>query len=568
MVFKRNRIQNNINIIKRILYVIIFFVCIFFIILIKIFFLQFFYNDFYKEKSIKNFTRYKEIDGLRGEILDCNGKVIASTRPVLRLLWKKRPYKFSDEDDEILNFINEYLGFDVKKEELLSKDLSSYFVIKNEIGYKELSLIFEKFSSSKRLSVEIYSIRHYPNKYFACHVIGYLHRQRNIGMTGIEKIYNQALEGTKGLEKFIVDSCGNVIDSKIIKDSILGSNLITTIDIDIQNIIEDIFKDGVIGSALVMDPENGALKAIVSSPRFDLEMFQNSISKEQIQELNENNSWINRCFYVTYPPGSIFKMLSAIAMLEEKLINLNTNWFCCGYSEYKNRKYHCHLEDGHGSVNIKSALYHSCNIPFFEASKSNLTIDIINKYAKIFGFGERTGSIFNEKDGLVPSRKWKKKTFNESWYRGETLSVSIGQGALLATPIQIARFIGAIMTGNLVKPRIIENEKIEKKQITVSNNTLSIIRDSISLGVKQGTSRQLNTLKEWDIYAKTGTAQLVSRKNEDDLDKSLHGLIACYAKYRNNRPFVLVIVIENKGSGKLAVLYAKEFLKKYAKLNK
>ena len=279
----------------------------------------------------------------------------------------------------------------------------------------------------------------------------------------------------------------------------------------------------------------------------------------------EKKALLNRCFNAVYPPASIFKLISSIAILEEGIADEKSLWLCRGFSEYKKRHYRCNNPFGHGKVGLRDAISYSCNIPYFECAKNKLTINVLEKYALKLGFGKATGSRFNESHGLVPNKCWKKKTFHEGWYTGETLSVSIGQGALLVTPIQIAQFMCSIMTGYLVSPRVLENEPIVKKNIDISNRTLNIVRDSILLGVKEGTSRTLKSLGEWTIYAKTGTAQTRSNKDSENrsMNKQYHGLICCYARYKSFNPIVLVIVIENEGSGRKAAVLAKTFFQKY-----
>lgn len=556
----------------------IFFLIIIFIIWINFFFLQIYLKDNYHFLSEKNFIKYKKIDSLRGSILDKNGKIITATKPFLKIYWNKIPHTFSNEDEEIFNFLKKNISSELEIENLKKKNSEKKILIKDKISFSELSSILEKFPLNKRIEIEIYTKRTYPLKSLACHTIGYLHSLDNLGITGLEKICEKNLSGTKGLKKLIVNAVGKTVDSEILNESIIGADIKTTLDIDIQKILEDIFPNDLKGSIIAMDPENGSILGSLSSPRFDPSIFLEKLNKEDFNELNEKKALINRSFNVTFPPGSIFKMISAIALLEEKIIDKDSKkWFCSGFSEYKGRKYNCYSKYGHGLIDIKAGLCHSCNIPFFESAKEDLTIDLIEKYANIFGFGKKTGSLFAEQEGLIPSKKWKKERFNEKWYTGETLSVSIGQGATQVTAIQIACFIGAIMTGYLVKPRILEDEAIFKNKVPISQETLSVIRESILLGSQKGTSRVLNSFKDFEIYAKTGTSQLLSRKSDSEIDKEnyeknkkLHGLLACYIKYKKKikKDIILVILIEDYASGKLATLYAKEFLKKYNELIK
>jgi penicillin-binding protein 2 len=552
---------------------------IFIIILIWIYFgvLQLFYFDYYAKKSISNFIRYTNIESIRGSILDCKNKIIVTTKPVLRLNWIKDIKKLSEMDYSLIKFLKNVVNIDINDEKLFEKNQDIKFLIKDNISFEELSIILENFPNSKRISVEIYPKRFYPNLNMACHIIGYLNAIDNIGLTGIESLYNNILEGESGTKKIIINSRGNILESEVISNAKEGKNIKTTIDIDLQKSIEAAIPVNERGCAIVMDPETGAIKAILSLPNFHPEIFLRTISQEEWMNLIENKALLNRCFQAVYPPGSIFKIITTITILEEKIIDESKEWLCNGGFEYKGRNYRCHLKKGHGLINLRNAILHSCNIPFFWVSIAGLSIDKIYKYAKLFGLGEKTGIQFNELEGLIPNTKWKKKVFNERWYLGETLSVSIGQGATLVTPIQIARLMAGVMTGFLVSPRILENMPIIKKEIQVKNETLNFVKEALFMATKFGSSNQLKKLYNWEICAKTGTSQVCSlpqyKENEEKIvfkekNKNHHGLIACYARHKNKKvsPFVLVIAIENNGSSAITVGYAKKFFEIYEKM--
>jgi penicillin-binding protein 2 len=527
--------------------------------------LQIAYFSSYEIKSTKNFTRYKKLDALRGSILDCKGRIIATTGPVVRMFWKKKCKSSKNLDLQIFDFLNETLYTNLDKSFFIEKSVPIKTLIKEEISIDELSMFLERFPVQDRLELEIVTKRMYPLKKVACHAIGYIYSYDQNGATGIERMCDSFLSGESGTQKMVVNAFGEIVESDIVSGSKGGNNIITTIDLDVQNILEEILDESISGCAIVMDPDSGALRGIVSSPRFDPNMFLKGISIDEMNLLRRNNALMNRCFKALYPPASIFKLVSTIAMLEESIANSDSLWRCRGYSKYKGRRYRCNNPFGHGKINLRDAVSYSCNIPYYECAKNKLSIGVLEKYALKFGFGDTTGSRFNEEKGLVPNKEWKRKVFNEGWYTGETLSVSIGQGPLLVTPIQIAQFMGGVMTGNLVSPRILENEQIVKKCIDVNGEALEFIRDSILLGVKEGTSRVLKSLKGWKIYAKTGTAQTRSNKDNDsgDLKKKYHGSIGCYAQYNDCAPIVLVIVTENEGSGRKAARFAKLFFQKY-----
>jgi penicillin-binding protein 2 len=253
--------------------------------------------------------------------------------------------------------------------------------------------------------------------------------------------------------------------------------------------------------------------------------------------------------------------------LEEKIITTETKWFCGGFVEYKERKYHCNKKQGHGLVSINEAISHSCNIPFYLEAISNLSIDTIYKYSTSFGLGKKTGLFFNELDGLVPSKIWKKKKYGKNWYTGENLSIVIGQGATTVTPIQIVQLIMGIMNGYIISPYILLQDKKERINLPYRKENLQIIRDNMKTSVKHGSSKALSKLNNWEIYAKTGTVQVRSldqlniQKNNTGIEKKSnhHGLFSCWAQYKNEKPIILILVIENNGSSRYTVEVAKNF---------
>ena len=338
-----------------------------------------------------------------------------------------------------------------------------------------------------------------------------------------------------------------------------------------QKIIYDSFPENETGCVVIVDPTNGAIKAIFSAPTFDPHIFQDKIDNKLWQNLQENKILINRVFQALYAPGSIYKLIISLALLEEKIITNNTKWFCAGSLEYKGRKYHCNKKQGHGLISINEAISHSCNIPFYLESINNLSIDSIYKYATSFGLGKKTGVAWNELEGLIPNKIWKKNKYGEKWYTGETLSVSIGQGATTVTPIQITQVIMGIMQGYLIPPYILPQDKKEKIYLPYKKENLQIIRDNMKTSAMKGSSKALANLTNWEIYAKTGTVQVCSleklneQKNTSGIKKKSnhHGFFACWAKYKNDRPIIIVFIIENNGSSKYTVEIAKKFFNLY-----
>ena len=224
------------------------------------------------------------------------------------------------------------------------------------------------------------------------------------------------------------------------------------------------------------------------------------------------------------------------------------------------------IASGHGLLNIEQSLAHSCNILFYETGKK-ISIDLLANYAHRFGLGEKTNIMFAEKEGLVPSTAWKRRVKNERWWPGETLSVAIGQSYLLATPVQIARMISSIFTGQLVTPRVLMNEPINKQPLAISLETRKFLQQSMQKVVHQGTGQKVKTIKDIKIYAKTSTAQTSSLEKRDwGTEYMEHGWFVAYFSYKDYKPLTLVILVEHASTSRVPAGIAADFLREYKKL--
>lgn len=540
------------------------------VILGYIFFLQIYSYNYYLNRSINNYTRFENIESMRGVIVDENNIPIAITEIQTNILWKVWPYNLNEDDYVFKKFLEDTLG--VAVDELIEKGKKSdlkYVLLKEDITFEDYALIFEKFPHNNRIVLKKKLKRIYPHKNLFCHIVGYLNKEKK-SMYGLEKLYDHVLIGKNGMKKNTVTSSGQVLSSMFIFEPESGSTIKTTLNYLIQYGLDNCFPKEFSGCAIVINPLNGAIRGLYSYPNFNPEIFQGVISEEEWSALLQQNSLMNRVIQGQYPPGSIYKLLLALILLEENLIKENTQWMCNGFIEYKNKKYHCNKKSGHGIVSIRDGIAHSCNIPFFSAAMSQyISIDLIAKYADSFNLGKVSNVFENEKQGLIPTVFWKKKRFGLPWYLGENLSVFIGQGATMLTPLQMSQLIMGIMHGYVITPYILELDKKEKKFLPYKKENLQIIRNNMRLGVKIGSSRLLSSLKNWEIYAKTGTVQVCALSKKDSLVENNvhnmklfnhHGVFACWAKYKNYDPLIIVFVIENNNSSKYTVEVVKNFL--------
>jgi penicillin-binding protein 2 len=316
-----------------------------------------------------------------------------------------------------------------------------------------------------------------------------------------------------------------------------------------------------------MDPSDGAILALVSRPNFDPNIFLAPINPAQWQMLQNKQPFLNRAFNSCYPPGSIFKLVTASAALENGLITPQSSVFCHGYMTFAERRYWCSQRDGHGRLTASQALAKSCNILFYEIAKK-INIDVLAQYAHKFGLGRKTNICFSEKEGLIPTNSWKMESKGERWWPGETLSAAIGQSYLLVTPIQVACMISSIFTGYLVTPRILINETLKKQPLEIRHSTLEFLRESMRAVVTKGTGIRVSHVKNIEIYAKTSTAQIKNFKKDDNPEETHqeHGGFVAYFKYKDNKPLTIVITAENAGTSRVATAIAKEFLIEYKKL--
>lgn len=541
-----------------------FFTTLLVIILIYICILQTFFYHYFFNRSTNNYTRFEKIETLRGIISDENNIPIAYTQPIIKLLWNKYPLQLSEEDQQVLSFIEEIYQEKIDLNSLES--IENTIILKNAISFEKLSLLLENFPHSRRIKFLHELQRHYPHKNLFCHVIGYINKEKN-PLFGLEKRYNDLLIGKNGLIQNTINARGKIINHNFLELPEEGRKINTTLNFYLQKGIAEVFPPNESGCAIIVDPLTGAIKALYSAPTFNPELFQDTIDQKEWKNLVDKKALINRAFQAQYPPGSIYKLLIALILLEENIIKEGTQWFCNGHIEYKGRKYHCNRKNGHGLVTISDGLSHSCNIPFFSSAIENISVDTIYKHANLFELGKKTGLFENELSGIIPSKTWKKKKFGSAWYGGENLSIVIGQGATTLTPIQLTQIIMGIMHGHIIKPYILTDQKSEKIILPYKKENLQIIKNNMKLGTKKGSSRILASLNNWEIYAKTGTVQVCSLEkieNNTSLleDKNFHhhGLFACWAKYQNEKPMILVFVIENNGSSRYTVEIVKNFL--------
>lgn len=536
----------------------------------RLLFFQIYHYNRFQSLGQKNFFRLCTTPSLRGNILDCNGNLLATNRPITNIDWKGTGnLSLTSHQKQTISTIESILQEDGKaimiprnKLKQVEKFATS-MRIASDINFQSLSKISEQCADNKNITISTHFKRYYPHNSLACHTLGYLgdiNMQSN-GKMGLEKIFEDTLKGKNGLMKQIINSFGKQLDNQAIAQSESGQNITTTINLQLQKIAEKHMPHDKSGAFILLNPQNGAIRSLVSRPSFDPSIFLQPISSETWKELTSTNPFINRAFNACYPPASIFKLITIASALEHGIINPDTQFHCKGYVKFKGRRYYCNRRWGHGILNIKETLAHSCNIGCYEIAKQ-ISIDVLADYAFRFGLGEKTNIIFPEKEGIVPSNDWKIITKGERWWKGETLSAAIGQSFLLTTPIQIACMIGALFKGYLVKPRVLEQSEIITKPLDVQEETQVYLQECMESVVTTGTGKNINRLKDITVFAKTGTAQTSSKQTKNS-DYTCHAWFVSYFYYKDNEPLVLVVLIEKVGGSRAATTIAKKFLADY-----
>jgi penicillin-binding protein 2 len=560
--------------------------------LFKSFQLQIIKGNYWQSLADENRIRSYPIRPLRGIIYDKNKIPLATNVPKLDLVIVPADLGKNENFSRIIDRLSSALRRPREEIEKKIKDNSSlsYPIIIEENIEREKALLMESdFNDVPEISIEKNSFRQYENGPIFSHLLGYLGKANEeevsekkylfddyIGRTGLEKIYDEQLRGKSGEQLTEVDSSGKLQKVLAIKDPEMGNDLILSIDAELQEKIYDSLKLklGTLSTsraaAVAVNPQNGKILALVSLPGFDNNQFIRGLSVEEFDNIfnNKNEPLFNRAVSGLYPPGSTIKPILASAALTEGVIDVNKQINCLGYlnlfDKFSSSIIWTHNDwKAHGPTNIIKAIAESCDVFFYTIGGGygdieGLGIDRIKKYLKLFGLGEISGiDLIGEKPGFIPDAQWKEEAKKEKWYIGDTYNASIGQGDILASPLQIAMATTIVANnGTLFRPQLVEEKKPEivRKDI-IEKGILEIVRRGMREAVVSGSSRFLSDLSV-EVAGKTGTAE--TAKN-----KAPHSWFTVFAPYENPE-IVITILIENGGEGSsTAVPIAKEVLSWY-----
>jgi len=549
-------------------------------------------GDKYKELAKGNRIRLKSSAAPRGVIYDNEGVILATNIPSFNLML------IPEDANDIKAVLQKLSGtlnipIDLMERALKSKNKAAKYqpiLIYKDLTWYQMALVSAYNEEFVGIEIEASPRRYFPLLQTAAHVIGYMNQinkkqlkelpdtklmsARVIGQDGVERIYNDQLVGLDGGEQVEVDSSGRVIQRMESIDPKPGNDLSLNIDSRLQQKIEQIMGEN-LGSAIVMNPDNGAVKAMLSLPAYDPNLFSQGLSEEQWSQLinDEDHVLHNKCIQGLYSPGSTFKMAVAAAGLEAGVIDQHTEHVCEGEYKLGRLKVHCWNRSGHGRLNVTGAIENSCNIFFYKVG-IELGVDRINEYVSRFGLGKPTGiDLPHEKVGTIPSRAWKQARFKEQWFGGETLPVSIGQGYVTTTPMQLLTYINVIANGGyLVQPHLSKDIAPNRNRVNISENTIKILRHAMFKNVhgRSGTGQASRSLL-YQSGGKTGTTQVVSHKTTarlhaegGALDKRFfhHAWFVGFAPFDNPK-ISAVLLIENGKAGRNAAVLMKQIFEYY-----
>jgi penicillin-binding protein 2 len=515
---------------------------------IRLWHLQIMQGNEMRQQSEMNRIRVKKVLAPRGIMFDKMGKVLADTRPSFNLYITPEDIKdFNETVDGLSSLMGIHREDVIDRLKAASGFPSSFPVkIKDDISMDELAKVEVNRVYLPGVSIQIEPKRNYPYGKMMAHTLGYVSeigteelKQKEyktyspgdyIGKYGLEKMYETYLRGIDGEKRVEVDAMGREVRTLDMKDPIPGSNMYLNINLDVQMVVEKAL-EGKRGGCIVVEPKTGAVLALASRPAFDPNKFTSGITKDdwKIIATDKAHPLQNRVIQGRYPPGSTFKILTALKALQDGLINEHTSFSCRGGFPFGNRIFKCWKKGGHGTVDVHRGIVESCDVFFYNIGLK-LGIERIHDFAVTVGLGKVTGiDLPGEVRGLVPSTAWKQKTYGTPWYEGETVSVAIGQGAVWLTPVQLIQLSSFVVNeGITFKPQIVNKivgpdgkalktfEPVVAADIKMKKDVFRIVKEGMQgvVNEKSGTAYG-SRIENVHMSGKTGTSQTTPVKGKD-----------------------------------------------------
>jgi penicillin-binding protein 2 len=555
-------------------------------------------NEKFEQLAENNHQRTIALRAPRGVMFDRNGAVLVENRSsfTISIVREQAP-----DIDNTIRALSDVAGLDPKYvREVVNRNRRepTYrpILVVDDASLAQVAAVMARKLDLPGVQVEQVPTRRYPADSFAAHLFGYvgeaseaqvesegLHSGAIVGQAGVEKVYNKLLMGEDGAKVVVVNSLGREIDLVDEIPANEGRRVQLTIDIDLQRAAEEGFKAGRFnGAAVVMDPRTGEVLAFTSLPAYDPNDFAAGIDRATWAGLNTDplKPLQNRAIQGLYSPGSTFKIVVAVAALEEGIITPNFRVSCGGGASFYGRYFQCHKKGGHGSVDLREAMEKSCNVYYYTVG--NMTgVDKIHKWATHLGLGEKTGiDLPNEVGGLVPSTEWKRKRYNEKWYAGETISVAIGQGQVSITPVSLAVMMSTVANGGTrFVPQLLKaidegkgwrpvQPPAPKSRVQLKPETIRALHDGLFYVVNRNGTGGRGRIEGRDVSGKTGTAQVISltggRQAAGRTDRDLrdHGWFVFFAP-RDNPEIAGVVFGEHNEHGYYSAPIAKHVIETY-----
>jgi len=562
-----------------------------FVVLIgQLWYLQVLEGGRFLDASDKNRIRIRPIAAPRGILYDRNGTPLVDNRPAftLSLIPRELP-RDVESRDAVLGRVASLLN--IPYQELLDAvarvQLDSFLPVRVRRGLTltDVAKVEEWKLELPGVITEVEPQRVYPTSRFAAHLLGYVREANDeqlkqgryrrgdmVGQSGLERLLDEYLRGQDGGERIEVDAMGRQVRRVQQMEPHAGAQVVTTIDRGFQEAAERAM-DGHAGAVVVMDPRNGDVLAMVSTPAFEIDRFTGTIEREAWLRVVQDPNFplLNRTIQSQYAPGSVFKIIVAAAGLQEGSITPLDRTFCNGEFRLGTFAFKDWKEGGHGLVDLHQSIVHSCNIFFYQAGLK-IGAPAIVKYASAFGFSQPTGvDLPGEKLGFLPQPKAVRGRATKTWPAGETVNMSIGQGAVLVTPMQVARFMSAVANGGVLwRPRLVQRvERSERGVVWADRGQVSghvelspvvwaFLRQSMWAVVNDGGTGVGARIPGLDIAGKTGTAQMISKSRADKGQD--HAWFAAFAPAK--APEVVVVVLVERGGkgGQVAAPIARKIL--------
>jgi len=545
-------------------------------------------EEFYSEKALQNQIKSLPIPAPRGRIVDRDGRVIVDNHSSFRLILSRENLREEHIRPIALGLNLEPTDLEAKVRRFRKQPTYLTIPLKEELSGDELTFVEAHKGSDAFPEMELIKSQYriYPQDGLAAHLLGYVgeineaelnspewasHNPGDvIGKVGIERFYNELLTGIDGQRRVRVDNRMNTRQVLGIKEAQPGKDLKLTIDLDLQAVAE-LAMQNKRGAVVALDPRTGEVLAFVSTPAFNPNHFVGRIVNREWRALNEDphKPLFNRATQAQLAPGSTVKPLWALAALEAGVIDENFTVHCGGGADWFGRFFKCHKRGGHGNVSLHTALAQSCDV-YFYAIANKLGIDKIAELGEMAGFGRKTGiDLSGEKEGTMPSSKWKIRTQREKWYAGDTISLGIGQGYLTITPMQLAHAIGGMAMGGIwMRPHLVKEDKLAeplRKAQYQPENVAKVVSGMYAVVNEWGTAAAAR-IPGLDMCGKTGSAQRAS--NELMKAKKLGESFDDDAWFvgfapRQSPEIVVSVLFENGLHGNLAAPIARDVVKAY-----